>query len=89
VEAARADLRGLWQEASTLHATAVEFRRSALGGAQLTTSAERAYEAGEMEFVALLDAHRSALDAELQTLELEMNARRARIDLDRVAGELP
>ena len=89
VEAARADLRGLWQEASTLHATAIEFRRTALGGAQLTTSAERAYEAGEMELLALLDAHRSALDAELQALELEMNARRARIDLDRVAGELP
>ena len=89
IEAARADLRGLWQEASTLHATAIEFRRAALGGSQtLTSSAERAYEAGEMDLLALLDAHRSALEAELQALDLEINARRARIDLDRVAGDL-
>ena len=46
-----------------------------------------AYEAGEMELLALLDAHRSALDAELEVLELEMNARRARINLARVIGD--
>jgi len=90
VETARADLRGLWHEASTLHATAIEFRRSALGGSEvLMASAERAYEAGEMDLLVLLDAHRSALDAELQALELEMSARRARIELDRTVGDLP
>lgn len=87
--AARADVRALWQEASTLYTTAVEFRRSTLDGSQsLTTSAERAYEAGEMDLLALLDAHRSALEAELQALDLEMSARRARIELERVTGAL-
>lgn len=90
VESARADLRGLWQEASALHAAAVDFRHSALGGsAALMASAERAYEAGEMDLLVLLDAHRSALDAELQALDLEMSARRARIELDRTVGDLP
>ncbi len=87
---ARAELIGLREEASRLHATAVEFRRGALSDTHaLISSAERAYEAGEMDLVALLDAHRSALEAELQALDLEGGARRARIDLDRVAGDLP
>jgi len=86
---ARADVRALWQEASALYGTAVEFRRSTRAGSQpLTASAERAYDAGEMDLLALLDAHRSALDAELQALDLEMRARRARIDLERATGGL-
>jgi len=37
-------------------------------------------------FLELVDAHRGALDAEVQALELELTARRARLDLELATG---
>lgn len=52
----------------------------------LVTVARVGYEEGELGILELLDAERQALDARLRTLELAADARRARIELDRVVG---
>jgi outer membrane protein, heavy metal efflux system len=81
------DVRGLWIEASSLIRAATTFRDEALGTSRtLVEIAERAYEEGEMDLLELLDAHRAALEAELQSLDLEMSARRSFIALSRAAG---
>lgn len=54
--------------------------------AELVRTAEAAYAGGELGILELLDAYRGALDAELQALELEWGARRARIEVDRALG---
>ena len=86
-EAAVGEVRGLLGEATSLIAAAETFRGNALRASNaLVTTAERAYDAGEMEILEVLDAHRSALEAELQALDLEASARRAVIELSRSSG---
>jgi outer membrane protein, heavy metal efflux system len=86
-EKAAGEVLGLRAEAVALVAAARRFRQEAVRrSADLVRTAEVAYEEGEVEVLELLDAHRGALEAETEALELEMNARRARIDLDRVTG---
>ena len=81
------EVRGLRAESVQLADTARRFRAEATGGsAELVRTAEAAYAGGETDILELLDAHRGALDAELQALDLEMGARRARIELDRAVG---
>jgi cobalt-zinc-cadmium efflux system outer membrane protein len=55
----------------------------------LARTAEAAYQGGEGGILELVDAYRAQLDAELQTLDLEWRARRARIELDQLTGETP
>ncbi len=87
LEAAEADVRGLWSQTAALTRAAAEFRTDAVQpSTALVRTAEQAYQAGEMELLGLIDAHRGALDAELQALELEMNARRTWIELARTTG---
>jgi cobalt-zinc-cadmium efflux system outer membrane protein len=87
LSAAAGDVRGLRAEAVRLIAAA---RRARSGGAEMSArlidTAEAGYGAGELEIVGLLDAHRSALEAELQALDLELDARRATIALERETG---
>lgn len=86
-QAAVGEIRGLWMEASSLARAARDFREKAVGASRaLVDTAERAYDAGEMDLLELLDAHRGALEAELQELDLEMSARRSSIELSRTAG---
>ena len=85
-----AELSGLWQQATRLHAAALAFRRESLGSArELTRIARAAYEAGEGEILDLIDAYRTELDTELLSLELDYRARLARIELDQTAGVSP
>lgn len=89
IEAAKAagEVRGLWAEMTRLAMAARQLRQDAVvPSAALVRTAEAAYEGGEMDILELLDAHRGAVDAEVQTLELELAARRARIELERVTG---
>lgn len=84
LERREAEVRGLWQQASALRAGAAAMRAAPM--ADLSRTAEAAYRAGEGGVLELLDAYRSELDAGLATLDLELRARLARIELDASAG---
>lgn len=84
---AAGDVRGLWQQANQLSNAAHRFREETVQlSHELIRIAEAAYQGGQTGILELLDADRSALEAELQALELELNARQAYIDLDRFTG---
>lgn len=86
LDAARAEVAGLHAEATRLAAAAARHRAGAADASPLLRSAEAAYRGGEVGVLELVDAYRSALEAELALVELEWDARRARIDLDRTSG---
>lgn len=86
-DAATAEVRGLHAQAAALAEAARRFRAEALDTARrLIATAEAAYRGGELGILELVDAHRGALDTELQALELELTARRARLDLELATG---
>jgi cobalt-zinc-cadmium efflux system outer membrane protein len=86
-EAANAEVRGLHAQATALAEAARSFRADALETSRrLIATADAAYRGGELGILELVDAHRGALDAELQALERELTARRARLELDLVTG---
>jgi len=86
-EAANAEVRGLHAQATALTEAARGFRADALETSRrLIATADAAYRGGELGILELVDAHRGALDAELQALDLELTARRARLELDLVTG---
>jgi len=85
-----AELNGLWQQATRLHAAALAFRTQSLASSrELTEIARAAYQAGEGSVLDLIDAYRTELDTELLSLELAYRARSARIELDQTAGVSP
>jgi len=78
---------GLAAEARELRGAARLFREQALPTSErLTVTAEAAYRAGEVGILELLDAYRTALDAEVEAAELQRRAREAEIDLARALG---
>lgn len=82
-----AELRGVWAQASELRRAALAFRKEAISGSRdLARIAEAAYRGGESTLLELLDAYRTELEAETTTLELELAARLARIELDLISG---
>jgi cobalt-zinc-cadmium efflux system outer membrane protein len=84
------ELEGARTEALRLQRAATAFRENtARVSDELERIAAAGYEGGELGLLELLDAHRSAAEDSLMLLELEYAARRARIDLDRLAGNLP
>lgn len=84
---AGAEVRGLRSEAVELASAARRFRADAAGTSlALTVTAEAAYRGGELGILELVDAHRGALDAETQAVDLEWAARKARIELDLAVG---
>lgn len=86
-EKAQARLAGLWQKDKQYQESARKFRGEAVSGTKdLIKIAETYYRANEVGILELLDAYRGALDAELVALELEFNARNARIKLDQLTG---
>ncbi|MGZ5459950.1 MAG: TolC family protein [Thermoanaerobaculia bacterium] len=84
---ARGEAGGLAAEARGLRTAARLFREQALPTSErLTATAEAAYRAGEVGILELLDAYRTALDAELEAAALEQRARDAEIELTRALG---
>ena len=87
VTRARGEAGGLAAEARELRNAARLFRDQALPTSErLTATAEAAYRAGEVGILELLDAYRTALDAEVETAQLEQRAREAEIELTRALG---
>jgi cobalt-zinc-cadmium efflux system outer membrane protein len=84
---ARGEVGGLAAEARELRNAARLFREQALPTSErLTATAEAAYRGGEVGILELLDAYRTALDAEVEAAELEQRAREAEIELTRALG---
>jgi cobalt-zinc-cadmium efflux system outer membrane protein len=87
---AEGELRGLHRQVVRLIDAAAEFRARAVSvSPELLRIAEAAYQGGESTLLELLDAFRSALDAETTVLDLEWKARAARIEYDLVNGSIP
>lgn len=89
LEHARGLVVGLHSEVLSLIELARRFREESEAARQgLLRSVEAAYRGDEASLLELLDVHRNVLDDELHVLELEMSARRARIDLDLALGRV-
>lgn len=87
IQRAEGELRGAWQQSRSLAAAGAAFRREAgAQSADLIRIAEAAYRAGETGILEVLDAYRTALEAELTALDLAWTARQARIELDQLTG---
>jgi cobalt-zinc-cadmium efflux system outer membrane protein len=80
-----AELVGLAGEAERMRRLALEQRPAAAEeGPRLLAAAEAGYRGGEISAMELVDAYGSHLEGELQLLEIELAAREARIELDRI-----
>jgi cobalt-zinc-cadmium efflux system outer membrane protein len=83
---ASAALEGAHTEAALLRRAAQDFGEKAATGAELVRIATAGYAGGELSVLELLDAYRGATDDALLGLDLEHDARRARLDLERLTG---
>jgi cobalt-zinc-cadmium efflux system outer membrane protein len=80
---AEAQLRGAWRNAGQLEAAARELAaRTEAASPALIRAAEAAYQGGEIGVLEILDAYRTGFEDRLQRIELEVEARRARIAVD-------
>lgn len=87
---AEGDLRGLHRQVEHLTTAAADYRAQAVSTVpELLRIAEAAYQGGESTLLELLDAYRGALDTESTALDLEWQARTARIDFDLLTGSIP
>jgi cobalt-zinc-cadmium efflux system outer membrane protein len=68
------------------HAAAELLKQTESVSGDLVRMASLGYEAGELGVIELLDAYRGAADDEVTALDMELSARRARIELDRLTG---
>jgi outer membrane protein, heavy metal efflux system len=87
---AEGEVRGTWRQAKSLREATLRFAKASLPASrELARIAEAAYRGGETRILELLDAYRSRVEAETDALELQMKARRARIDLESNIGADP
>lgn len=82
-----ADVRGAHARAEEASARADAYAHDAVARSRdLVRIATLAYEEGELGILELLDAHRVLLGAELRAVELQLEARTARVLLDHAMG---
>jgi cobalt-zinc-cadmium efflux system outer membrane protein len=83
-----AELSGARAALQLHRAAADEYRRGLeTQGQRLEQIAQAAYQEGELDILALLDAWRVSLQSRLRLLELNAACKQAEIELERVAGE--
>lgn len=81
------ELEGAREEAVRLRRAAEEFRaQTTAASSDLVRIAAAGYEGGELGLLELLDAYRGTADDLLGALDMELSARRASIDIDRLTG---
>jgi cobalt-zinc-cadmium efflux system outer membrane protein len=81
------ELEGARAEAVSLRRAAEEFReQTTAASSDLVRIASAGYEGGELGLLELLDAYRGTADDLLAALDMELAARRASIDIDRLTG---
>ena len=81
------ELEGARAEAVRLRRAAEEFRdQTTAASSDLVRIASAGYEGGELGLLELLDAYRGTADDLLSALDMELAARRASIDIDRLTG---
>lgn len=79
----RAKIRALWHKANQLRNNAQLFSEQSVAASyELVRIAEASYHANEIGVLELIDAYYSALEAETTALQLALEARLIRIDLD-------
>ncbi len=84
---ARGEVRGRVAELTRLIQAAQRFNREEVGGSgALIRTAEAGYAGDELGILELLDAYRGGSEDEMTALDLELAARRARIELDLLTG---
>jgi cobalt-zinc-cadmium efflux system outer membrane protein len=82
------EIEGARAEAAELRAAAIDFRtQTAAHASELVRMANVGYGAGELGLLELLDAYRGAADDELTALDMDHQARRARLELDQLTGD--
>ena len=81
------ELAGVRAEAIRLRVAATALRdQTATASRELVRMASLGYEGGELGVLELLDAYRGAVDDDLAVFEMELAARGARLELDRLTG---
>lgn len=84
LQQSQAELRVLWHKARKLLENSRLFQQQGLAASyELVRIAETSYHANEIGVLELIDAYRSALDAETTALELALKARMTRVELDK------
>lgn len=83
-----ADVRAAMGELTARRQSALALETSVQGGDVLAGIAESAYAAGEIEVMALIDAHRTDLAVQQALIGRALAARRTYIELQSLAGEL-
>jgi cobalt-zinc-cadmium efflux system outer membrane protein len=82
-----AELEGARAEAVRLRAASRTFRdQTSASSSELSRIAAAGYGGGELGLLELLDAYRGAAEDALTALDLELAAREARIEIDRLTG---
>lgn len=90
LERVRGEVRAAHQRLTMLRSAVIDYRANAVKPAnELKRLARYAYSAGEIGILELIDAYQTAFDAEKRALQLEMQSRRALIELNRQTGEVP
>ena len=85
MQKAQANVRALWHKTAQLRNNARLFSEQSLAASyELVRIAESAYHANEIGVLELIDAYRSALEAETTALQLALEARLVRIELDEI-----
>ncbi|GEM_PF-403685 len=85
VQKTEAGVRALWHKAAQLRDNARLFSEQSLAASyELVRIAESAYHANEIGVLELIDAYRSALEAEITARQLALEARLVRIELDEI-----